>query len=191
MYENEARRAADLIERIGRLIQAEEQKSLLNPAQWEALRYLEKANRFSRTPAALAEYLGSTRGTVSQTLIALEKKGCIERRQSPRDRRSVDMTLTDAGRARLAEDPLREFSAHIEATGSGHILEEGLTAVLHEAIVQNRSKSFGICKTCRFFRRDEGRAEQSMPHRCGLLDIPLSAEDTEQICAEHEAPEPA
>ncbi|MDZ5697464.1 MarR family winged helix-turn-helix transcriptional regulator [Chelativorans sp. M5D2P16] len=186
MSEDEARRAADLIERIGRLIQAEEQKSPLNPAQWEALRYLEKANRFSRTPAALAEYLGSTRGTVSQTLIALEKKGCVERRQSTRDRRSVDMTLTDAGRAQLAEDPLREFAAHIAATGTDGTLEEALSAVLHEAILQNRSKSFGICATCRFFRRDERAGDRTMPHRCALLDVPLSDDDSGRICAEQE-----
>lgn len=76
----DALKAADLIERIARLMQAEEQKGPLNPAQWEALRYLAKANRFSRTPAALAEYLGSTRGTVSQTLIALEKRTALSER---------------------------------------------------------------------------------------------------------------
>ena len=43
----DALKAADLIERIARLMQAEEQKGPLNPAQWEALRYLAKANRFS------------------------------------------------------------------------------------------------------------------------------------------------
>jgi DNA-binding MarR family transcriptional regulator len=70
-----AARAVDLIERMGRLLRASDHASGLNPAQAEALRYLLRANRFSRTPAALAEYLGSTRGTVSQTLLALEAKG--------------------------------------------------------------------------------------------------------------------
>ena len=63
-------RAAILIERLGRLLQTEEQETGLNPAQWQALRFLGRANRFSRTPATVADYLGSTRGTVSQTLIA-------------------------------------------------------------------------------------------------------------------------
>ena len=72
-----ALRAASLIDRLGRLMRSGEHAGDLNPAQWEALRYLARANRFSRTPAALAQYLGSTRGTVSQTLIALEDHGRI------------------------------------------------------------------------------------------------------------------
>ena len=39
--------------------------------------FIARANRFSRTPAALADYAGSTRGTISQTLIALEQKGLV------------------------------------------------------------------------------------------------------------------
>ncbi len=71
--------AAQLIERLDRLVRSGESGHGLNPAQWEALRYLARANRFSRNPAALADYLGSTRGTVSQTLIALEQKGHVAR----------------------------------------------------------------------------------------------------------------
>lgn len=189
MYDDASLKAANLIERLGRLIQAEEQKGALNPAQWEALRYLERANRFSRTPAVLAEYLGSTRGTVSQTLIALEKKGCVERRPSARDRRSVDMILTDQGRRHLAEDPLLKTAACIEATGIGGELANALSAVLHEAILRNRSKSFGVCASCRFFRHDERPEDPSAPHRCALLDVPLSGEDSGKICVEHEMPE--
>ncbi|MGI9505229.1 MAG: MarR family transcriptional regulator, partial [Geminicoccaceae bacterium] len=83
--------AANLLERIGRLIRTEEQVGDLYPAQWSALRYLKRANRFSRTPMALAEYLGTTRGTISQTLIALERKGLITRQPSARDKRSVNI----------------------------------------------------------------------------------------------------
>lgn len=74
MLPNAALEAAHLIDRLDRLARNGEVSGDLNPAQWEALRFVSRANRFSRTPAALAEYLGSTRGTVSQTLIALEKR---------------------------------------------------------------------------------------------------------------------
>lgn len=76
--------AARLIDRIERLARSGVPVHGLNPAQWEALRYLGRANRFSRTPAGLAAYLGSTRGTVSQTLIALEQKGFLARQVSER-----------------------------------------------------------------------------------------------------------
>ncbi|MCC6205883.1 MAG: MarR family transcriptional regulator, partial [Hyphomicrobiales bacterium] len=89
--------AARLIDRIERLVRSGVTVHGLNPAQWEALRYLARANRFSRTPAGLAAYLGSTRGTVSQTLIALEQKGFVARQASDRDRRSIDLSLTAKG----------------------------------------------------------------------------------------------
>ena len=69
------------LERLTRLMRAGEHEGGLNPAQWEALRYLARANRFSRTPAALADFLGTTRGTVSQTVIALERTGHLTRGQ--------------------------------------------------------------------------------------------------------------
>jgi DNA-binding MarR family transcriptional regulator len=74
--------AAYLIDRLDRLTRSGGSIAELNPAQWEALRYLSRANRFSRTPAALAGYVGSTRGTISQTLIALEQKGLASRQSS-------------------------------------------------------------------------------------------------------------
>ena len=51
-------RIAALIERIGRLLTADSHASGLLPVQWEVLRYLRRANRFSRTLAALTAYLG-------------------------------------------------------------------------------------------------------------------------------------
>ncbi|MBV17596.1 MAG: MarR family transcriptional regulator [Thalassospira sp.] len=182
----DAHKAADLIERIARLMQAEEQKGHLNPAQWEALRYLAKANSFSRTPAALAEYLGSTRGTVSQTLIALEKKECIKRTPSARDKRSVDIALTPTGQQKLVNDPRQKLASCIEATRNGLSLQDALSQVLNEAILRNKGKSFGICASCRFFLRTDKPGNAAMPNRCGLLNVPLSDKDSEKICVEHE-----
>ena len=61
------------LERLARLMRAREHEDGLNPAQWEALRFLSRANRFSNAPGALTRYLGATKGTVSQTLMALER----------------------------------------------------------------------------------------------------------------------
>src|SRR5579885_461789 len=102
----EALEAAHLIDRLDRLARSDEQVGNLNPAQWEALRYLARANRFSRTPAALADYLASTRGTVSRTLASLEAKGYVSRDASLRDGRSVVLALTARGEQLLRRDPL-------------------------------------------------------------------------------------
>ena len=179
--------AAHLIDRLERLTRSGAIIEGLNPAQWEALRYLARANRFSRTPAALADYLGSTRGTVSQTLIALEQKGFVGRTQSARDKRSVDLELMPQGENALKYDPLLVLARDLAASPSGDIgnLVETLRAVLHRALIRNEGKAFGACHTCRHFQRDKGTSSRT-PHRCGLLDEPLTDAESRAICVEQE-----
>ena len=175
-------RAAHLIERLGRVVRAGDHATGLNPAQAEALRYLARANRFSCTPAALADFLGSTRGTVSQTLMALEAKGLIERRANARDGRSVTLALTSPGAEFLSSDPVRALAGAIESSGADARLAHDLEATLRMAIAQRGGRAFGVCQTCRHFRRDQGTA--AAPHHCALMDEPLSDAESLAICAE-------
>lgn len=190
MISDAAVEAAHLIDRLDRLTRSGATVDGLNPAQWEALRYLARANRFSRTPAALADYLGSTRGTVSQTLIALEQKGFVGRTQSMRDKRSIEVELTSQAETALRDDPLITLANDLAATTGAEIdgIVRMLRATLHRAIARNEGKAFGACHTCRHFTRDIGTASRS-PHRCGLLDEPLSEADSRSICVEQELAE--
>lgn len=187
--ESTARRAARLINRLDRLARAADHRGGLNPAQRDALRYLGLANRFSRSPAALAEYLGATRGTVSQSLIALEAKGYVTRAPRPRDRRGVELGLTAAGWAALAEDASVALLAEAVAAGTGTeaaTLARLLEATLAAAIAQNGGRAFGVCRSCRHFRA-EVRPGAARPHHCALLDAPLAEADARAICVEHAA----
>lgn len=182
-------RIADLLDRLALLQRSRQQQAAgLNPAQWEALRYLARANRYSRSPTALTDYLGSTKGTVSQTLIALERKGYVARRPAA-DRRSLRLELTAAGRALLAGDPLQGVAAAAQALPPARraALAAGLAALLAALQRANGRRAFGLCATCRFFRRDDAAAEAGGPHRCGLTLEPLSEADARLICAEHAA----
>lgn len=181
----EAARLIDRLERLARSGEAAAGGAPINPAQWEALRYLARANRFSRTPAALADYLASTRGTVSQTLIALEQKGLVERIRSSRDRRSVEIALTAAGTAVLDGDPLRNLANDIAVGAGPHLdaLLEGLRGTLRHRIARNGGRAFGVCHSCRHFRPDAHPGREA-PHHCALLDAQLSAADSDSICAE-------
>lgn len=184
----ESHEAAHLINRLERLARASEQVGRLNPAQWEALRYLARANRFSRTPAALADYLASTRGTISRTLASLESKGYVAREASPRDGRSVEFGLTDNGSKALQRDPLLAMATDIEQAtgGDSRTLLDSLRRTLRNAIARNRGRAFGACYTCCHFRSDV-RPSTRTPHHCGLLDEPLSEADSRAICAEQES----
>jgi DNA-binding MarR family transcriptional regulator len=90
---NSAYQIRALINRLARLDAAETWEVDLNPAQLAALDYLVRANRFSRAPSQVAEYLGTTRGTMSQTLKSLVRKGYLTERGSESDRRSISYTF--------------------------------------------------------------------------------------------------
>ncbi|MCC6947484.1 MAG: winged helix-turn-helix transcriptional regulator [Bradyrhizobiaceae bacterium] len=180
----EARAIAELVDRLGRVVRAGEHQGGLNPAQWEALRYLARCNRFSNTPGALARYLAATKGTVSQTLNALERKGLIERRPDPASGRVVRLLLTRAGRALAAKDPLIQLAT--AAAGCDRRVRAAAADVLADMLAAlqraNGLVPFGVCRTCRHFRP---HAPNGAPHWCALLDERLSEADSRSICVEH------
>jgi len=188
-----AHRIAALIERLSRLGRMERFRRGLNPAQCDALNYIAVANRYSRNPSALADFLGSTRGTVSQTLIALERKGLIARRSDARDGRGVTLELTRAGRARLENGdqcPV-DRAARALAGADQAELADLLAAMLGQAQRQNNFRTFGMCRTCVHFRRNGADGAEGGPHLCGLTREPLSDSDSLLICREHIPPQAA
>ena len=187
MISSVALEAAQLIDRLERLARLGDAPGGINPAQWEALRYLARANRFSRTPAALADYLASTRGTVSRTLASLESKGYVARMPNPRDGRSVDFVLTAKAQGALARDPLLAMAEGIDRTLGGDAVEllDSLRRMLWDAIARNNGRAFGACSSCRHFRPN-ANVSPDAPHHCSLLDAPLSSADSLAICVEQE-----
>lgn len=177
------------LERLARLMRAREHGGDLNPAQWEALRFLGRANRFSNSPAALTRYLGATKGTVSQTLIALERKGFITRTLREGGKKSISLTLTDKGRDALARDPWSDLARAAEDLGgkTRRRLSRGLAELLAREVARSGVASFGLCATCRFFR-ERGRSDDARgPHLCMLFEDALSQDDAQRICKEHQA----
>lgn len=183
---DERNRTVELIERLARLVANEGHAHGLKPAQWETLRYLSRANRFSRTPGALTAYLGSTKGTVSQTVMSLERAGLVEKTANPGDGRSVRLALAPAGAAMLEKDEIGRFRQAVDALPEQvrHGLDAGLTALLGQRLAASGGRPFGICRDCRHFGTD---ADGPGLHFCRLLQQPLTEADAEQICYEQEA----
>jgi DNA-binding MarR family transcriptional regulator len=174
------------LERLARLMRAREHEDGLNPAQREALRYLARANRFSNTPGALTRYLGATKGTISQTLMALERKGLIAK--AARDaQKAVRLSLTEKGRSALADDPWTALAADAEELGgkTRRRMQRGLEELLAREVTRAGLASFGVCTTCRFFRAKGRDGEPRGPHLCMLFEDALTDEDAGRICIEH------
>jgi DNA-binding MarR family transcriptional regulator len=182
---NEDLMTAELIERLSRLLRAQSHAAGLNPVQWEALRYLARCNRFSNTAGALARYLHTTKGTVSQTLNALERKRLIARKADPVSGRIIRLTLTRVGRALMARDPMLQLASAAEklAPAQRAAVTDGLAALLAYLQRANGLRPFGVCRTCRHFRAD---ASAGGPHWCALLDHPLNESDAGAICVDHQ-----
>ena len=188
-----APKIAALLERLARLGRGEQYRRGLNPVQTDALDYLAVANRYSRNPSALADFLGSSRGTVSQTLIALERKGLIARRIDSRDRRAVALELTREGRVMVESGDEAPVERAVRGlSGANQAILAGLLAeVLAAAQRQNGFRTFGMCGTCIHFQRDGSGKTTGGPHLCGFTREPLSDSDSLLICREHTTPKAA
>ena len=174
----------ELVTRLGRITHALQFSAGLNPAQWEAVRFLARANRYSCSPSALAAYLGTTKGTVSQTLIALESKGYVSRTRSGADRRSVTLALTESGRDLLRKDPLTLLQTAGSAlpASEGDAMRNGLNRFVGILTRTFGRCEFGICEECRHLHVAGAEDKIDVPFHCGLTDDPLSEPELELIC---------
>jgi DNA-binding MarR family transcriptional regulator len=177
-------RIAELLDRLNRLLRNDVESSPLKPVQWEVLRFLYRANRFSRTPGAVTAWLGITKGTVSQSLSTLERDGFIKKLVDVNDKRIVRLAVTASGKRLLAKDPLEAFAACLEYVDPIKLrtIEGVFEDVLHMKLEERDHVKFGICHTCKHFQIAK---EPSNKHHCGLLNVKLNEEDIVQLCVEH------
>jgi DNA-binding MarR family transcriptional regulator len=182
-----ARETAELLLLVGRLVQADGYEGELSPAQWMALRFFARANSFSRTPSAFAEFQATTRGTASQAIKALEAGGYLARRQSQADGRSVTLRLTDKGHRIIARDP---FEVLVRAVGSLNPQDqtamcEALHRVLTTLAASGTRQHFGVCRDCAHLsgemNADSMGTRRSMPE-CLLFGAPIESDDAVLLC---------
>lgn len=175
---NEQELLKHLVKRLSRLDDNNGWGDDLNPVQQTTLDYLARANKFSRQPSIVAQYLGSTRGTVSQTLKSLADKGYIEKIISATDKRSIMYDLTMMGQKHFkVTNGLQKAIENISANDLRQT-SKVLQQLLSTAIEENAQKPFGICKSCIHFQ-----SKTSGGH-CNLLNETLLKEEISQICHE-------
>ena len=183
-------RLHELLERLGSLLRAGDRRrgdrqGPLQPVHWQVLHYLARCNRFSDTPAAVAAFLGAGRGTVSQSILVLARRGLVARAADADDGRVVHLRLTARGR-RLAEGrpgPAFERAAQTLPPADRAGAERALEALLTSLQRANGGRTFGVCGSCRHLQ-----GGPRGPFRCGLNGEPLAAPETAQICHHHALP---
>ena len=182
-----ARETAELLLQVGRLVQAEGYDGELSPAQWMALRFFARANSFSRTPSAFAEFQATTRGTASQAIKSLEAGGYLIRQRSEADGRSVSLRLTNKGKKSLARDPFEVLVRAVdsldakEQTAMHHALHQVLTTVA----ASGAHRRFGVCQDCAYLGGKTCSSSTSAARsavKCRLFGVPIEPEDAGLLC---------
>lgn len=172
-----------LLERIAALIQQSVRDDAarfgLLPMHVQVLAYLARANRYSDMPIAVAEYFGVTRGTVSQTLAVLERKGYVTKTADERHGKRVHLGLTPAGEAVLAGTWVSRIDALLAGqSGLAQPLETVLRALLTGLQRLNGQQAFGVCRECAYFQK------LRQGGRCGLTGERLDGPQTQRLCRE-------
>ncbi|GAA3738631.1 hypothetical protein GCM10022239_12760 [Leifsonia bigeumensis] len=155
----------------------------LTPLQLELLQTIDESPR--PVIGLLAKELEVSQPTVSDSLLALERKGHVVRRRSDTDRRRTTMELTDSGRelvgeVRRAGEILRSSVAALAGPDQEAVLDILLSLIgnlLDAGIIQVAR----TCRTCRFYDHRDG-----LDARCALLQIPLPPAALRVDCPEHE-----
>jgi MarR family transcriptional regulator, organic hydroperoxide resistance regulator len=179
----------DVLERLCNLLRMETRafglKHGLQPVQLEALTFLTQCNRYSDTPQAVGEYLGLTKGTVSQSLKVLVQKGLLRKQSDKQDKRVVHLAPTVKGR-NLVKNAIADKNLAPSLAKTNALKINELTSVLRSALREmqqvNQRKAFAACHTCRF------NEHHTKGYVCGLTLEALSAQDIQLICREHEYP---
>ncbi|GAB2524662.1 MarR family transcriptional regulator [Nocardia heshunensis] len=177
------------LDRIARGVRAHRQaiasRTGLTPLQAELLRVLADGPPPEPLTGLLATELGVSQPTVSDSLLALERKGHVARQPAPGDRRRSTIVLTPAGTKLSAElaagdAVLRDCVGALPATQQDQTLRTllDLIAGLLDAGVVQVART---CTTCRYFRP----AHTGVPH-CELLGQPLPPADLRVNCPEHQ-----
>lgn len=183
-HEISDRALAELVVQLGRIAYGKSLVDGLTSAQWTALRYFARANRFSRTVSAFAEYHATTRGTASQTVKSLVAQGYLSRTRLESDGRSARLELTATARAILSDDPIEALARAAGALPPG---ARGQLVVSLERMLGHGARElgrcpFGMCISCEHLEGDGCCREGRPPYECAFFGEALEPAELEQIC---------
>ncbi|MHA6690820.1 MarR family winged helix-turn-helix transcriptional regulator [Devosia sp. A449] len=97
---------ANLLDQVARRLHSQAHVQALFPAQWAALRYIERMPPQLRTSSDLARFQGQEHGSVARTVRTLIAKGYLKTAGPAGRGRATALELTEEGAALLQMDPL-------------------------------------------------------------------------------------
>ena len=147
----------------------------LTPTQGQVLALL-RANPDGLRLGALAEQLGVTAATTSDSVTALQRKGLVTKEPMAGDGRAVIVLLTPTGtREAAAAAAWPDFL--LEAVGELSTVEQAtflraLVSMIRTLQEKGRIPVARMCVSCRFFRPYQ-HDNPARPHHCAFVDAPF------------------
>ncbi len=186
------RQAARGLEQLATLVRAQSWRQdgtpSLPPTQAAVLRMLQGMQEGLRA-RQIAERLGVSAASLSDSLKTLEGRQWIRRAPDPDDARAARVRLTAAG-SRLAtqlQRPGHGMGALVEALGEADLgaLLRVTQLLVSEAQAQGLATGLRTCLGCTFFRPFASDTP-GKPHVCAFLGVPFGDAELRMDCAEQQ-----
>ena len=160
----------------------------LNPTQGQALALL-RANPSGLRLGALAEQLGISAATTSDSVSALHRKGLVNKEPTVGDGRGVVVRLTligirEAAAAAAWPDFLLEAVDELSASEQATFLR-ALVAMIRTLQEKGRIPIARMCVSCNFFRPYQ-HEDPARPHHCAFVDAPFGDGELRLDCPDHQ-----
>jgi DNA-binding MarR family transcriptional regulator len=161
----------------------------LTPTQGQVLALL-RANPRGMRLGVLAEQLGVTAATTSDSVTALQRKGLVAKEPTAGDGRGVSVVLTPIGsREAAAAAAWPDFL--LEAVGELSTAEQAtflraLVAMIRTLQENGRIPVARMCVSCRFFRPFQ-HDNPARPHHCAFVDAPFGDGELRLDCPDHQS----
>jgi DNA-binding MarR family transcriptional regulator len=165
----------------------------LTPTQGQILALLRARAKSGLRLSQVAESLGISPPTASDSVRALVKKGLVLKGRAAGDARAIALELTGQGRteaectASWPDFLLGAIDTLSDAEQEALLLSlmKMMVALLERGRVPNQR----MCVTCHYFQADV-HEDRQRPHHCALNDAPLGTRHLRLDCGEHVAVSP-
>lgn len=190
-------RIVEGLERIATALKSEDwarSRSLgVNPTQLAILRVLD-GRRSGLSVKDLSAHLGVSQPTVTDSILALERKALVEKRADQSDGRSVRVVITGGGIASVGASELGagavgQATAALEDDDQQQLLVQ-LVSVIRQLQEQGAIPIQRMCVGCRYFR-PYAHADAARPHHCTFVDAAFGQQDLRIDCRDHETADPS
>lgn len=161
----------------------------ISPTQGQVLAFLKDRIGQATSLSDVADRMGVTLPTVSDSVSGLVKKGFVDKVASPQDGRRINLTLTASGRQEADfQAAWPEFLSHslqdLKEVEKG-VLHRWLMRMIHRLQAQGMIPVVKMCINCRFFVAHR-YSETEKPHHCAFLDAPIGDADLILDCPDSE-----